>query len=84
MPEVRGLNVTQKYARRLVDAVENEVAFGRYLIAERLLHQFFVDRLTEFEKEVDEIIPAAEPAKDVAEVKTRSKKQNMKVPQEVN
>jgi hypothetical protein len=74
------LNVTQKYAKLLVEAVENEVAFGRYRIAEKMLHQFFIERVDEFEKEIDAILPSTASAANVAEVKARSGKKNMRVP----
>lgn len=123
MSSKKPLNVTQQYAKRIVEIIENADVFGRYFAAERMLHQFFTDRMTEFEAEVDEILantnptanfeglsispypaklttptitpailpntldglngvilPTDKPAKNVAEVKARSGKKNMKVP----
>lgn len=97
-------NVTQQYSKQIVEAVETESLFARYLAVERLLHRFFADRMEEFESEIDELLldanagtPAAfvvgpeggdivraVPAKNVAEVKSRSGKKNMKVPSGVN
>lgn len=46
----------------------------------RILDEFFLARLQEIETQVDEIVSSDQPAADVAEVKARSGKTNMKVP----
>jgi hypothetical protein len=75
------LNVTQQYTKRIVEQIETADVFSRYATVERLLQQYFQDRLTEFEADIDDILAVSQtPAKNVAEVKARSGKRNMRVP----
>ncbi len=74
------LTVTQQYAKQIVESLEIENPFSKFGVAERILDQFFLDRLDELEHQVDEVIAGDPPAANVAEVKQRSGKKNMKVP----